>query len=588
MPIMNIAVILIILGLAYFWAGQGLFSALIHFVCVLIAGAVAFAVWEPLTYMVLLGLKEDIAWTIGLLGPFVVTLAILRVLTNKFLPQNLDFDDSANFIGGAIFGGLAGVLTAGFLVISIGFLRLPAGFMGYQPVAWDPSTGAVDARSGANLWVPADMLTTRAYELMSAGSLASATPLAERLPNVHQQAGLLRVTYEDRSRTTLTPDDVNVLSRYTVTADSPRELLSDSFVLTASGDPLPQNVVLPDGSSPAPGSQLVGFVVEFNAGAKEKKGQTVIGPSQIRLVVDTPEGGAMSLGPIAFVTRASGSTLQVNRYRFDGPDVYAATVGGAAQAKMAFEFITPPNSTPMDLLVKNIRFPVGNVAISNEGLTVDERDSLVQSGQIVGLQAQSVAAPTVVGGESTGPQTVSSDRDSLREIRETASLGFPFNKQNRGGLELDDENKITGGSTTLDASVAGQNIPNQLRVDQFVPPAGTTIVQVDVSGPSRMSILGQSLDTAEGVATPNLRDTIGQQYFAVGYIYRDQSKFEVRFTPGDPIRSMAEIPRLSRSRSDQSLKLLFTPSLQVQIRSFNLGNREKIVLDPPLPLTRSR
>lgn len=588
MPIMNIAVILVILGLAYFWAGQGLFSALIHFVCVLIAGAVAFAVWEPLTYAVLLDLRDDIAWTIGLLGPFVITLALLRVLTNRYLPANLDFDDSTNFIGGALFGGLAGLLAAGMLVIAVGFLRLPADFLGYQPVNWDRSTGAVDARSGSNLWVPADMITAKVYETLSAGSLASATPMAERLPNVHEQAGLIRVTYENRSRTTFKPGDVTVRSRYTVTADNPRELLSDTFVVGTDGSPVTQNVVLPDGSAPPPGSRIEGYVVQFEPGAKEKQGQTVIGPGQIRLIVKTTDGAGMSLSPVAFVTRASGSTLQVNRYRFDGPDVYAASVGGAATATMAFEFVVPPDAEPLDLLIKNIRTPVREVPVSREGISVSERDSLVQSGEIVGVQAESVAAPTVVGSDTSGPQTISGDRGSLREIQETTRVGTTFNKQDRGGLSLNDDNEVTGGTATLDRSRLGANIPNQLRVDQFRPPAGTTMVQVDVSPQSRTTILGQSLDAAERVLPPTLVDTLGQRYVAVGYVYEDQSKIEIRFTPGNPIRGLAELPALSRSRSDQKLTLLFTPSLRVQIRSFNLGNQEKIVLNPPLPLTRAR
>ncbi len=584
MPIMNIAVILLVLGLGYFWAGQGLFSALIHFVCVLIAGAVSFAVWEPLTYAVLLGVREDIAWTVGLLGPFVVTLALLRVLTNKYVSSNLFFDDTTNFVGGAAFGAMSGLLTAGMLIISIGFLRLPSNFMGYQAVNWDRATGAVDARSGSNLWVPADMITAKVYETLSSGSLSTATPLAERLPNVNEQAALMRVTYEDRSRTTLKPEDVTVTSRYTVTADNPRDLLSDEFVVSADGSPIAQNVVLPDGSPPPAGSHIEGFVVQFGPGAKEKKGQTVIGPGQIRLIVAMPNGGGESLSPIAFVSRADGATLQVNRYRFDGPDVYAASVGGAASTTMAFEFVVPPNATPTDLLVKNIRIPASSVAIARQDITPAARDALVQSGEIVGIQAESVAAPTVVGSESSGPQVVSGDQGSSREIREDPRVGVIFNKQDRGSLDLSADNKVTSGSATLDLSRIGANIPTQLRVTSFQPPDGTTIVQVDVGPAARTTILGQSLDKAESVLSPMLIDTLGQRYECVGYVYQDQSKVEIRFTPGSTIRALAELPALSRSRSDQSLMLLFTPSKGVQIRSFNLGSREKVVLDPPKQL----
>ena len=47
--ILSVVVSLIVLLIAYWWASQGLFDAFIHFVCVVIAGALAFAFWEPVT-----------------------------------------------------------------------------------------------------------------------------------------------------------------------------------------------------------------------------------------------------------------------------------------------------------------------------------------------------------------------------------------------------------------------------------------------------------------------------------------------------------------------------------------------------------
>ena len=52
--VFNIAVILMVGLIAYWWGNQGLLSAILHLVCVVIAGAVAFAVWEPITVSFLL------------------------------------------------------------------------------------------------------------------------------------------------------------------------------------------------------------------------------------------------------------------------------------------------------------------------------------------------------------------------------------------------------------------------------------------------------------------------------------------------------------------------------------------------------
>ena len=37
-----------VLLIAYWWSNAGAFSALIHLLCVITAGALAFALWEPI------------------------------------------------------------------------------------------------------------------------------------------------------------------------------------------------------------------------------------------------------------------------------------------------------------------------------------------------------------------------------------------------------------------------------------------------------------------------------------------------------------------------------------------------------------
>ncbi|MFG0274722.1 MAG: hypothetical protein ACF8QF_06665, partial [Phycisphaerales bacterium] len=86
--LMNIGVILFVLFIAYLWTQQGLFSAFLHFVCTLIAGAIALAVWEPLVYGVFLGMRQDLAWSLGLIVPFLVSLVVLRLASDKLIPNN--------------------------------------------------------------------------------------------------------------------------------------------------------------------------------------------------------------------------------------------------------------------------------------------------------------------------------------------------------------------------------------------------------------------------------------------------------------------------------------------------------------------
>ena len=49
MPITNLVIILFVLAMIYMGTVQGLFSSFLHLMVVIAAGALAFAVWEPLT-----------------------------------------------------------------------------------------------------------------------------------------------------------------------------------------------------------------------------------------------------------------------------------------------------------------------------------------------------------------------------------------------------------------------------------------------------------------------------------------------------------------------------------------------------------
>jgi len=595
MPILNLLVAALVLLIAYMWTTHGLFSALIHFVCAVVAGAVALAVWEPLTYTYLLDIREDIAWTIGLMGPFLLTLAALRFATDKLLPANIDFGNTANFIGGGVFGLGSAVISVGLLVISIGFMPLPANFLGYQRVAYSPS-GTPSRAAGSPLWVPVDQITTAFYERLSVAGFGTSSPLATVQPNLHEQASLVRVTFDSRSRTTLSPEDVDLQQRYIVQADRVQDLLSDMFLVTESGEPAVQRASLPSGDPYPPGSRLEGYVLEFGPGAREKGGQVVVGAAQVRLVCETQDGEGMGLHPITVIAQAAGRSLQLGRFRFDAPDVFVSSVGGAARSKMAFEFIVPPDAEPVDLLVKNVRHHVAAAPMlgGGEPLTPRQRDEAVQTGEILGVEAETAPAAASAGAGSGGPARRGSDSGGrgqfARDVRVSNSLPDrgALDKQRVGGLSLNAEQEIVEGEHTFTLEEYRRSIPRSLQVREFATTGDTVMVQANVGFNGRISLFGRALDAAQELLPPVLRDDLGQVYQAVGYVYLDRSKVEIRYTPGDPIRALRNIPRLSRSRTDQELLLLFTVSRGVEVTSFGLGDQTLLNLEPPLSTGRGR
>lgn len=90
--ILNILVIGFAGLIAYWWATQGLFSSVLHFICVLAAGVLAFATWEPMTDLVAsISSLQPYGRGIGLVLPFAVYLFALRMLSDKLAPDNLNF-----------------------------------------------------------------------------------------------------------------------------------------------------------------------------------------------------------------------------------------------------------------------------------------------------------------------------------------------------------------------------------------------------------------------------------------------------------------------------------------------------------------
>lgn len=592
--ILNLIVIASVLLIAYLWASRGFFSAFIHLLCTIVAGAIAFAAWEPLAYGVLLGVRDDIAWAVALVAPFVVSLALLRLLVDTLLKHNVQFDDATNFVGGGLCGAASGVLAVGILVIGIGYLRLPHNFLGYAPAKYAEGDRALVR--GASLWLPADRLTESFYAMTSEGALATSTPLAQRAPDLAAQGGLLRYTFEDAGRTSLRPADFALLGLYEVTASDVSSLLTDTFSRDPQGNTFSQQTLDFDGNPYPAGSTLVGAVVRFESGAKEKKGQVVIGPGQVRVIAVSPQTGeARTLLPVAFINQADPLALDFKRWRFDSGGVYAASVGGAATTTMAFEFVVPPGFEAREMQVRNVRVDLASVPqdrrpSGNQSLafaSAEARDNALRDFSLMRTAGVSIEAAPLERDVDSSMVRVDEGRDSIIRVADTLPFGGSFSRTNRGGINVDDQNRIFAGEHQMSREMYQDvGLQQNLRIDRFQSTTDTRLVQVEVSQQSALSLLGRAFQKAEGVVPPVLVDSLGRQYQPIGYVFHDGNSVRVRFEPGQPIRGLSQIPNLSASRPDQRLVLIFRVNKGAELRSFAIGNRVVADFDPPVSVTR--
>lgn len=578
--ILNIVVILGTLGIAFAWSskarGYGFFSALVALACVISAGAIAFGLWETTVHAGLFPLADgdgfianlarDNAWGIGLLAPFVIALLVLRLIADRFVRANLEMSNTANLVGGGLVGLAIGGLTMGVVVIGLGHMRLGASLFGHKPIAVERGNMVYESP----LWVPVDAAAANLYETMSVGSFSTGTPMARYRPDPHVSAGLMRMTFDDKARTTLLPDDVDVLGRYVISGTL-GDILTDRWQPAKQQNPLTIR-----GEDPEPGSNLQGYILTFGPGAKEASGNVILTSGQVQLLVEH-QGETERLLPIALIERTAGGSLALARFRFDAEGTAATSVGGAADSVFAFEFLVPPGAETLHMFVKGVRKDLDDLTETTLAST-DMRDEAITDETIFSPFGISAAGTATADIDESSSQTVQrTDRGGFPGVDITDRLPLNVRLQSstvRGRMQLTEDNHIISGRGEFDeGAMAPRDAERSLVVDRFATPDGTEIVQLDIATDGRESIFGRALDAAERVAQPRLVDTNGVSYAPIGYVFREGGRVEISIDPASPVRSISQLPELARTRQ-QSLVLIFAPDEGTTIDGYVLGNRE--------------
>jgi hypothetical protein len=572
--------IAIVLLPAFLWSmqqkGRGFFSAFLAFICTVAAAAIAFGVWEPLVYKVLLDKVPDYAWGLGLLIPFLLSLCVLRLVFDQLVKSNVEFDDITNFVGGMAFGAGTGYVAAGMLILSVNFFRVPSEVGGFAPLTQVQG----NLQRGDRLWIRADEVVARAAEKLSLNAFSTSTPLAQYMPAVDLQGASQRqmFTKDDGGKVqiasnTVKPNAVKVAGHYVIDGQ-----LSD--LLIDSNQPnRRQEVRHIDGSTPSEGSRLHGFVVQFNSLAQERSGQVVTGPGQIRLIARV---GSEHVGyhPIAVIAAADAKDGGLYRFRFDAADIHIASVGGGANAEFVYEFILPPNAVPQSMIVKNTRIDLGQLRDGQPIASRRERDALVATGDLLA---------NFGGGGGSRVDLASLDRSNAVRISPTGPNRFAdaaeqtmlpsgriLNRGERGSLAVSDRNQILEGTQKFrPASLRVRGLDRNLVVQDFATTRDTTMIQVTLVKEGEFTPLGRAMDFGSPDEPIFLIDDQGRRFQAVGYFYEDGSISEIRYTPGSPLQAIRDYPELSVAKRDQTLILLFRPTSGVNIQYLVVG--EKVI-----------
>ena len=615
-----------IVAIVLFWIKQGFLSSLLNLACVVVAGSVAFALWEVVGNFILVKAPErgffeflsDAAWGLGLALPFIVTMVVIRPILDKLIRANAICTDLVNSIGGFVCGACAAVLTVGIAVISIGSLRFGPSLQGYEPLVY-----STDAQGRGSIVRQRQFLRPYVDEAAAAFftyvSRTTFTPgennLARWHPNVHLVPATMRMSYEDgKARNTTRPKDFSVTGRYTI-GDVERGEDLNRFLRGDGWTDTPQTAVDLNGNAITRG-HIEGFIITFDSSAREKGGasQVLVGNGQLRLVVEDYNGDTLTLFPIAMISQAEARANAMGRWRFDASELFIPSVGATSQIPVAAEFAVPTGFRPIGLYVKGVRHEVTDTVAPNMAFATQfARFAAVKDGQLIRGYTAAQPGQTQTIGLVTN-QLPPADAETLRikiargnqprrdeitmeraGINISSALGFVLRAGSERRLKIEQDptgrfNVVVDGEEqyTVQEVAANRGLDTALQIGRLQTSPDSVLVQVDVSADAVMSLLGQGALNA-GNGRPVLWASNGQSFDAIGYIYQDSQGYRVRYTPGHPLGSVGEAPGLTRTNPDRKLKLIFRCSQGTELVGFSIGG--KLIAtweETPVPLTSIR
>lgn len=589
---------LVALGIAgiitYLWLIRGFFSALLHLVCVVVAGAIAFALWEPASYFLLSksprsGFFAFIAgssFALGLIIPFALSLAVLRVMMDKAIPSNAQADKVPDMIGGGICGLGSGIITAGIITIGGGTMWLKQDFWGSQRLEWNTSNSSLSRKNP--MFVPFDdmvaafygRLSTSAFEPKVENALARQYPYLADVPSA-----MRRSMEKGKGRNFVKREDVSLASAYTVGVDDSGAPVSGFDVndaLKSRGEISNQDVFDRFGKKlNVDGAYIAGYVFAFREGARERQSSQVnVTTAQVRLLCSRNGEEFTEYFPVAMISRADISDIRYERYRPDESGL--GSVQGDASPAMAFEFVVPPGFRPEAIYLKGVRFDVRNTQ-PKRYMSRHQRQAAIDSGSLMGSGRATLREERAItvdfGSEPRSRGIVASEALPQRTVLQDGTFS---------GLQTTSDRRIASGEQAFNKSdMEKVHLDRMLRVEKFAVSPGVHFIQLQVTESTEVT---PAVNIGEPPIAETTRDkpvylvdTQGNLYACIGYVYKDNSQGRIRYTRDRPLQGLADLPGLpSRTQRNRQIWLLFEVTRGVDVAGFAIGDELLVRFQTPL------
>jgi len=534
--ILSVITLLVVLLIAYWWGNAGVFDALLHLLCVIVAGALAVALWEPVTVGFMLdGGFGEYAWGVTLGGMFVLLLLICRLIVDAACPFRPKVSRMLDWSVGSLLGLCSGVLTMGLVLISIGHIASTRELLGYQGWIRDPGSDAPkQSESGA----PATLMMNAAagfYGWLSDASLAPIVgnaSLARWRPDIAADGGsLLRDSIEGGKGRLSTPSNgVSVVSAH----------YDPSFALKSGG------------------SGAYAVLVSLKRPGYDKGAGFTMSASQARLI-DGNTGSSVFPAEFAQAEQSAGDSLV--RYRFSGDGSYLGSTASSEESLACLLFpatgLKRSKDGPLFLQIKGLR-----IQLPTPQTDAAEMARAVSSG---GKQVQ-------IAADADTPVVPAS------ELRlDTGLQGAMIDRNGMPGSLTEDNGKLTGGAATH--ITRGQNAKGDVR--GFFEPNGQRMVMLKCSRDTAVDLfnVNRTRKDAEKVGMngePVLVDDKNNIYAPCGYLWKDDVKNEFEIYLEPPEEGFT-INRFRRAANSGELQIMYRIPNGVTIKLVVLRDPNKSI-----------
>ncbi|MEM6553396.1 MAG: hypothetical protein AAF750_14865 [Planctomycetota bacterium] len=620
--LINVILLVFFLGMAFLWATYGLFSALIQLGLVIAAGAIAFAVWEPLAE-ILLGRMPAIAWGVALLAPFALLLIGFRVAFDKLVKANVQTNNLLSQVGGGAVGLAAGYLAAGVALLGIAHLPMGERILGYQP--FQAAGFRTDAAPDSDLWpgLQADRYASSFFTTLAAGpfspSLSDAN-LATHRPDPFEAAHRLRLGPDPAAANAVAPGDVEVLG-VAAAAPSVEELKQmigfaafDALLKAPPTDDLANFRITPTIADTNLGALRRPETLEqLGKGYGDGEGNPVqlrdmldamsqdlidraqtglapeiagnrqlllvptrwtqsptsfdvdsrirINPTQARLYFTNADDALEAAAPVAL---SRFTAVRGGRVLFFFSEV-SQVVGTNDTEDLVFIFAVPQDATPQRLMLRNLRFD----------LPEPTKLADLETARLLGAPPLAVAAPqTTVAAGSTA-----SGIDGVT-FATTSRLPRAISP-NSADASLQRNNDDT-------ALQSGEGFapkaPGRAMTRTIATSTGEGMVRMQITPRVAQSFLGQARDVAARTQPLNIIDSFGQPYNPIAYVIAKQDGSQYIGVNPAGYRAPSQM-QLNRLTNDDEFYVYFRVPANTKITEVVFGvfrSNEQVKLPEPL------